>query len=136
MTGGPPQHETWDPKPEAPAEVRGAFGAISTPVDGLQVGELMPMLGALAPHYAVVRSMSTDVNAHTGSGYWVLTGRPHPNKNGESIPLSASDWPTLGAVMREKLPGGRDLPNVVTLPEPIKNNPGILVAGQGAGFLG
>ncbi|MBM3460241.1 MAG: DUF1501 domain-containing protein, partial [Armatimonadetes bacterium] len=68
LVGGPPQHETWDPKPEASTEVRGAFGALSTPVAGLQVGELMPKLGALAARYAVIRSMATDVNAHTGSG--------------------------------------------------------------------
>src|SRR4051794_10047596 len=42
IVGGPPQHETFDPKPEASAEVRGPYHAIPTPVDGLQVGELMP----------------------------------------------------------------------------------------------
>ncbi len=135
MVGGPPQHETFDPKPEAPAEVRGPLKWISTPVAGLQVGELMPRLGALAPKYAVLRAVSTDVNAHTGSGYWMLTGRPHANRNGESIPAAPSDWPTLGAVMKRLLPAGRDLPSVVTLPEPVKNNPGIFVAGQTAGFM-
>src|SRR5688572_30817961 len=42
MAGGPPQHETWDPKPEAPAEIRGPFGSIATSVAGVRVGELMP----------------------------------------------------------------------------------------------
>src|SRR5437773_7838739 len=42
MSGGPPQHETWDPKPDAPAEVRGPFGSIPTAVPGVRVGELMP----------------------------------------------------------------------------------------------
>lgn len=135
MVGGPPQLETWDPKPQVSAEIRGAYGAIGTPVDGLQVGELMPRLARLAPHYAVLRSVATDVHAHTGSGYWMLTGHPHPNRSGESIPPAPSDWPTLGAVVKRLLPGGRDLPPVVALPEPVKNNPGIVVAGQGAGFL-
>ena len=40
--GGPPQHETWDPKPEAPEEVRGSFGTIATSLPGYRVGELMP----------------------------------------------------------------------------------------------
>ena len=135
MVGGPPQLETWDPKPEASAEIRGPYKAISTPVAGLQVCELMPQLGRLAPHYAVLRSVATDVNAHTGSGYWMLTGHPHPNRNGESIPPAPSDWPTLGAVMKRLLPSGRDLPSTVTLPERVKNNPGIVVAGQNAGFM-
>src|SRR5687768_11457262 len=43
LLGGPPQHETWDPKPEAPAEVRGDFGTIETRTPGLRVGELMPL---------------------------------------------------------------------------------------------
>lgn len=135
MSGGPPQHETWDPKPEASAEIRGPYRAIPTTVDGLQVGELMPRLARLAHQCAVVRSVATDVNAHTGSGYWMLTGHPHRNQHGESLPPDPSDWPTLGAVMRRLLPSGRDLPSVVWLPEPVKNNPGIYVAGQNAGFM-
>src|SRR5689334_10080639 len=43
MRGGPSQHETWDPKPEAPAEIRGAFGAIPTKVSGIRICELLPM---------------------------------------------------------------------------------------------
>lgn len=135
MVGGPPQHETFDPKPEASLEVRGPFGTLSTPVDGLQVCDLMPKVGALAPHYAVIRSMATDVNAHTGSGYWMLTGHPHPNRNGESIPPAPSDWPHLGAVVKRLLPSERGLPASLTLPEAVKNNPGIVVAGQNEGFM-
>src|SRR5437764_2206360 len=122
MAGGPPQHETWDPKPEAPAEVRGPFKAIPTSVAGLQVGELMPRLAKLAHRYAVIRSVSTEVNAHTGSGYWMTTGHPHPNRNGESLEPSSSDWPHLGAVVKRMLPGGRDLPPVVKLTVLCKHN--------------
>ncbi|MGV3724365.1 MAG: DUF1501 domain-containing protein [Actinomycetota bacterium] len=135
MVGGPPQHETWDPKPEASAEIRGPYKAISSSLPGLQVGELMPRLAKLAHRCAVLRSVATDVNAHTGSGYFMLTGHPHRNRSGESIPPDASDWPTLGAVMKRLLPPSRPLPNVVWLPEPVKNNPGIYVAGQNAGFM-
>src|SRR5215210_7135376 len=42
LMGGPPQHSTWDPKPDAPAEVRGEIGPINTNVPGIQFGELMP----------------------------------------------------------------------------------------------
>src|SRR5437016_2036492 len=44
MGGGPPQHETWDPKPDAPPEIRGEFKPIATPVVGLRVCELMPLV--------------------------------------------------------------------------------------------
>lgn len=135
LVGGPPQHETWDPKPEASAEVRGAFNAIPSSLDGLQVSELMPKLARLAHKCAVIRSVATDVNAHTGSGYWMLTGQPHANRAGESIPPAPGDWPSLAAVARRHLPGSRYLPSAITLPEPVKNNPGIIVAGQNAGFM-
>jgi hypothetical protein len=135
LVGGPPQHETWDPKPDASVEVRGPFGAIPSSLDGLQVGELMPKLARHAHRCAVIRSMSTGIDAHTGSGYWMLTGHPHPNRSGESIPPAATDWPTLGACVKRLLPASRALPSVVALPEPIKNNPGIVVAGQNAGFM-
>src|SRR5437660_4063232 len=48
LLGGPPQHETWDPKPDAPAEIRGPFQPIASSVPGLMVGELMPKTARLA----------------------------------------------------------------------------------------
>src|SRR5262245_64215868 len=69
LMGGPPQHSTWDPKPDAPAEVRGAYGPISTTVPGVQVSELMPKTAALMKHIAVLRAVATDDNAHSSSGY-------------------------------------------------------------------
>ncbi|RPI83264.1 MAG: DUF1501 domain-containing protein, partial [Planctomycetaceae bacterium] len=47
LMGGPPQHSTWDPKPEAIPEIRGQFGAINTVVPGVQVGELFPRTAQL-----------------------------------------------------------------------------------------
>src|ERR1700722_10773371 len=79
--GGPPQHETWDPKPEAPPEIRGEFKPISTSVPGVQVGELMPRTAQLMDKICILRGMSTDDNAHSSSGYWMLTGVPHQPTN-------------------------------------------------------
>src|SRR5690606_3622441 len=53
LLGGPPQHETWDPKPDAPEEVRGAFGTIATATPGLRVGELMPQVAGQTNKIAV-----------------------------------------------------------------------------------
>src|SRR5262245_52156887 len=53
LTGGPPQHETWDPKPDAPAEIRGDLKPIASSVPGLRVGELMPRMARLAHRCAV-----------------------------------------------------------------------------------
>jgi hypothetical protein len=96
LLGGPPQQETWDPKPEAPQEVRGDYGVIASKTPGLQVGELMPKTANLTDKVAVLRAMSTDDNAHSSSGYWMLTGRPHAPKNSEnSLPGAPNDWPCL-----------------------------------------
>jgi hypothetical protein len=80
-TGGIPHHETWDPKPDAPKEIRGAFGAIPSRTPGLMVGELMPKTAQLTEKIAVIRTMVTGDNSHSTSGYQMLTGVPH-------IPLS------------------------------------------------
>src|SRR5439155_18666603 len=74
MTGGPPQHETWDPKPDAPAEIRGPFKSIATSVPGLRVGELMPRTAALCHNLCVVRSVVTNNPSHVTGSYEMLTG--------------------------------------------------------------
>ena len=84
LGGGPPQHETWDPKPEAPAEIRGGFGTIATRTPGLSVGELMPLTAGLTDRIAVLRAMVTNDNSHSSSGYQMMTGVPH-------VPLSAEN---------------------------------------------
>ena len=80
LLGGPPQHETWDPKPDAPAEVRGDFQPIASAVPGLRVCELMPKVAKLADRIAVLRAVATGDNAHSSSGYAMLTGTPHATK--------------------------------------------------------
>jgi hypothetical protein len=134
--GGPPQHETWDPKPDAPLQIRGNLKPIATRVPGLRVGELMPRIARLADHICVLRALSTNDNAHSSSGYWMLTGTPHQPMNVENAKLGApNDWPCVGAVVR-RLRGGQGLPSAVTLPEHIWNTGMISWPGQDAGFLG
>ena len=57
LLGGPPQHETWDPKPNAPAEIRGEFGSIDSVVPGIHVGELMPKSAMHTDKLAVLRAV-------------------------------------------------------------------------------
>ncbi len=84
LMGGPPQHSTWDPKPDAPAEVRGEFGPIATKVPGLSLCELMPQTALVADKLCLLRAVSTGDNAHSSSGYYMLTGRPHSPMNFEN----------------------------------------------------
>lgn len=137
MLGGPPQHETWDPKPEAPAEIRGELKPIDSKVPGIQVGELMPNVAKVVDKVCVLRALSTNDNAHSSSGYWVLTGTPHTPMNSENArPGAPNNWPCLGAVVKHLRPERSGLPAAVTLPEHIWNTGMIPWPGQDAGWLG
>jgi hypothetical protein len=137
MLGGPPQHETWDPKPESPAEVRGEFKPIATATPGLHIGELMPLTAKLTNHIAVLRALATDDNAHSASGYWMLTGQPHSPRNAEnSLPGPPNDWPCMAAVVRHLKGDAGALPGSIRLPEEIWNTGRLLWPGQDAGWLG
>jgi hypothetical protein len=137
LLGGPPQHETWDPKPDAPAEVRGEFKPISSAAPGLTVGELMPRTALLTKHIAVLRAMSSNDNAHSSSGYWMLTGVPHTPMNSENAkPGAPNDWPCMGAVVKKLRPERGGLAAAITLPEDIWNTGRLPWPGQDGGWLG
>ncbi|MBL8850835.1 MAG: DUF1501 domain-containing protein, partial [Planctomycetaceae bacterium] len=135
LSGGPPQHETFDPKPHAPAEMRGPFRPISTNVPGIQFCELLPRTAAIADKLAVVRSLSTDDNSHESSGYWVLTGYKYLGTNPRKI--QPTDWPYFGSIIKRYRPSD-DLPplSTVWLPDILRLNENVTPAGQTAGFMG
>jgi hypothetical protein len=139
LMGGPPQHSTWDPKPDAPAEVRGEFRPIPTTVPGLQICELLPQTARLADRLCVLRAVSSNDNAHSSSGYYMLTGQPHQPMNFENAnPGAPNDHPNVGAVVRRLREGRgpRALPAAVRLPHRIFNTDASVWPGQDAGFLG
>jgi hypothetical protein len=103
--GGLSQLDSWDPKPLAPAEVRGPYRPISTAVPGFQVGELMPRLARLADQYAVIRSMSHHVPVHDVANKMLLAGQTLP----------ASDAPSFGAVVSRLHPATVSMPSHVWL---------------------
>jgi len=134
--GGPPQMETWDMKPEAPVEIRGPYQPIATNVTGIQVCELMPRTARHLEKIAVLRAVSTDDNAHSASGYWMLTGRPHQPKQVENArPGAPNDWPSIAAIVRRLRKDG-PLPSSMVIPENIWNDGNIPWPGQDGGFLG
>lgn len=137
LMGGPPQHSTWDPKPDAPADVRGEIGPIATTVPGVQFGELMPSLARHAEQLAILRAVSTKDNAHSSSGYYMLTGHPHQPMNAENAnPGAPNNWPYLGAVVQQLAPPRGQLPHCIRLPMHIFNTDGSIWPGQDSGFLG
>src|SRR5262245_48973370 len=75
--GGQSQIDTWDPKPDAPAEVRGVFKPIATRVPGTRLCEHLPRLARLADRFALVRTLSHDDLDHGSACYLALTGHFH-----------------------------------------------------------
>jgi hypothetical protein len=136
LMGGPPQHSTWDPKPDAPATIRGNYGPIATNVTGIKISELLPKVARQADKLCLLRAISTRDNAHSSSGYYMMTGVPHQPMNFENAnPGAPNDWPNLGALVR-KLRGDKQLPASIRLPMRIFNTDGSVWPGQDAGFLG
>jgi hypothetical protein len=136
MWGGPAHQDTWDLKPEAPAEIRGEFRPISTTVAGIQIGEHFPRLAQRTDKLAIVRSLShVDVN-HTTATHFLLTGQPPP-----PIDDLSKDWPHIGSVLAKLGRGRGVLPPFVSMrPKPFQENdvPRFVEQshGQFAGWLG
>jgi hypothetical protein len=135
LQGGPPQHETFDPKPEAPTEIRGPFKPIQTNVPGIQFCELLPRISRMADKLAVVRSLHTDNDLHDASGYEVLTGYRYTGTNSRQI--SPTDWPYFGSVVKLVKPSEKLPPlTSVWLPDIMRLNENVTPAGQTGGLLG
>ncbi|MBA4062363.1 MAG: DUF1501 domain-containing protein [Isosphaera sp.] len=135
LQGGPPQHETFDPKPDAPEDIRGPFKPIATNVPGIRFCELLPRTARRADKLAVIRSVSTRDDNHDVSGYWLLTGYPYGP--GSARQIKPSDWPYFGSVVKMLKPSTA-LPGLtsVWLPDLMRLNDSVTPAGQTAGFLG
>jgi hypothetical protein len=138
LLGGPSQHSTWDPKPDAAEEIRGAYKPIQTSVPGIQISELLPETSKLMEHIALLRAVTTGDHAHSSSGYAMLTGQPHQPTNREGAnPGAPNDWPTFAAVvqfLRRQQP--HIMPPAVRLPHHIFNTDQSVWPGQDSGFLG
>ena len=135
LSGGPPQHETFDPKPDAPMDIRGNFRPISTSVPGMQFCETLPHTAKVAHHLAVIRSMFTDIHSHSTSGAWMLTGY-EPQSKAENVPPSPDDWPSIAAVVGALKPSQRSPLSSVMLPDELYNDGHIVWPGQNGGFMG
>jgi hypothetical protein len=128
LVGGPSQVDTWDMKPDAPAEIRGPYKPIPTNVSGIQISEVFPRMARHADKYALVRSLYHTAAAVHDTGHQMMqTGR---------LFQGGIEYPHVGCVLG-KLKGPKgDVPPHVLLPRPIGNTGGNMPHGQTAGFLG
>jgi uncharacterized protein (DUF1501 family) len=130
LDGGPPQHETYDPKPDAPAEFRGPLKAISTAVPGVQISELLPLHARLMDRMAIVRSMYHDNADHFAAAHWMLTG--YFGSNAGDLP---AQYPSAASIIA-KIKGARKpgIPPYVGLP--VTHSIGLSPGYHGAAYLG
>ncbi len=117
LGGGPTHMDTFDLKPDAPAEYRGEFNPIDTNVPGVRFCEHLPKLAKCADKFAILRGVSHSLAAHEFGTKYMNTG---------NRPLPSLEFPGFGAVVGKELRGERDLPTFVAVP----NTP------QVAGYLG
>ena len=131
--GGMSHHDTWDPKPNAPVEIRGEFEPIQTATPGIHFGEHMPLLAMQTGKLAIIRSIHHDDSAHGRGMYWNLTGHKPPRAG--NIPPMRNDWPSLPAMISKIRSAPRGVPAAIRLPYPMVDN-GTLQAGEYGGWLG
>ncbi len=117
LGGGPSHLDTFDPKPDAPQEIRGEFSPIATCVPGIQIGEMFPKLAACADKFAILRGVSHTLAAHELGSQYLNTG---------NRPIPSLHYPGFGAVVSKEIQGPAELPPFVAIP----NTP------QHAGYLG
>lgn len=130
LDGGPPQHETYDPKPDAPAEFRGPLKAIPTAVPGVLVSELLPNHARLLDKVSLIRSLHHDNGDHFAAAHWMLTGYLGPNGSNQT-----PRHPSAGSVIA-RVKGARTagMPAYVGLP--YTHSVGIAPGYHGSAYLG
>jgi hypothetical protein len=134
LTGAASHLDTFDMKPDAPAELRGEFKPIASKVPGLVVCEHLPRLAARADRYALVRSLSHHENNHLVATHHVLTGHPQPGAFFDKT-ASRDDWPCYSSTLDHLRPRHDGVPTGVNLPTFLNEGP-LVWPGQHAGFLG
>jgi hypothetical protein len=117
LPGGPSHMDTFDLKPDAPAEFRGTFNPTKTNVSGIEISEHLPKLAGCADKYAILRGVSHTLGAHRLGQEYVNTG---------SKPLASLEYPGYGSVVTREFPAEGDLPPFVAVPK----------SNQRPGFLG
>lgn len=140
LQGSPSHIDIWDPKPLAPAEIRGEFKPVATKAPGMELGEVLPLLATQADKFTLVRSCGVKpkgLRNHGSSIYMLLTGHDPDNftPTGLAVPPSREDLPSVGAVVSRYRPAARGSFGYVALCGPVREGAQTSV-GQGAGLLG
>ncbi len=132
--GGPGQHETFDPKPDAPDNVRGPWSKWGrTKVPGTIISDRLPKLAAMADKYAIVRCMQHTMKNHNSAGYYSLTGFA-PATDDQRLRDTLELFPAYGSIVDKFAPAPKGVASFVSFPHVLSD--GSITPGQHASFLG
>jgi hypothetical protein len=136
LSGGLAQHDSFDLKPQAPAEIRGEFRPIATRTPGTQIVEHLPLLALRSQLWSLVRSLGHPSNSHSHGHQIMLSGRtaipPGFNPNAPQ----GGDWPAVAAVAGELTRPRNNLPPAAVLPDRLVHNSGRVIPGAFGGVMG
>lgn len=128
LEGGPPQQDMWDPKPEAPIEIRGPFQTIATKSPGVIFTEHCRECAKITDKFTVVRSHTHTDNGHATGYHYVMTGRRPTFADGE-YPIPTNElYPSLGSIISRELGSNGTIPPYINMPHPM--------SAGGPGYLG
>lgn len=137
LSGGLAQHDSFDPKPDAPLDIRGQFSAINTQTPGVQLCEHLPMLAARSHMWSLVRSLSTPYNGHSEGHMSILSGRTPLPLAFDGTKPQMSDWPSIASIVGDAVPRrNNNLPPAIALPERLIHRTGRVIPGQFGGQMG
>jgi hypothetical protein len=117
LSGGLSQLDSFDLKPDAPAEVRGEFRPLPTRTPGIRICEHLPRLAQCSQRWALCRSLTHPYTGHSQGHLAMLTGRTSLPPGFDASRPRPTDWPSLAAVDNQLVPGRHNLPPAVVLPE-------------------
>jgi len=139
FNGGAPSHiDLWDPKPDAPSEIRGEFKTIKTNVPGIHITELLPQMAKRMDKLALIRSVHHGHSSHNGGMHWATTGRPY-RVDSTLITPSPTDLPGVGTLcgwLAQRDGFSKGVPPYVITPFPHCDSKVYLTPGQFGGCLG
>ena len=136
LSGGLAQHESFDMKPDAPAEYRGEFKPIPTRTAGIQICEHLPMLAQRSEKWALVRSLTHGSNDHSLAHHIMLTGRSETPVGFDRTKPKSTDFPSIASLATALLPRRNNLPPAIVLPDKMRHREGRIIPGQLGGMMG
>jgi hypothetical protein len=136
LSGGLGQHDSFDPKPDAPAEIRGEFASIATKTPGLRICEHLPRLAARSQKWALCRSLTHPHTGHSHGHLTMLTGRTELPTGFDPNKPKPGDWPSMAAITNQLAHRRNNLPPAVILPELLIHREGRTIPGQLGGEMG